>query len=88
MKGGETNWFNLGTGIGLSVKEIIDMAEQVTGMKVPVKYGDRREGDPARLIANPKKAKDILGWEAKYKDAKAVVETAWKWATGPRKGHF
>ena len=88
MKGGETNWFNLGTGIGLSVKEIIDMAEQVTGKKVPVQYGDRREGDPARLIANPKKAKDILGWEARYKDAKAVVETAWKWATGPRNGHF
>ncbi len=88
MNGGETNWFNLGTGIGLSVKEIIDMAEQVTGKKVPVQYGERREGDPARLIANPKKAKDILGWEAQYKDAKAVVETAWKWATGPRNGHF
>lgn len=86
--GGDTNWFNLGTGLGLSVKEILDTVEKVTGKKVPVRYGPRREGDPPYLIANPQKAKDILGWEAQYKDAGAIVETAWKWMTGPRGGHF
>lgn len=88
MKGGETNWFNLGTGLGLSVLEIIKAAEQVTGKKAPVKYGPRREGDPPRLIANASKAKEILGWEAKHKDALHIVETAWKWETGPHNGHY
>ncbi|MCC8020595.1 MAG: UDP-glucose 4-epimerase GalE [Akkermansia sp.] len=88
MKGGETNWFNLGTGLGLSVKQIIDAAEQVTGKKVPVTYGARREGDPPRLIADARKAKEILGWEAKCKDARHIVETAWKWETGPHGGHY
>lgn len=88
MKGGETNWFNLGTGLGLSVRDILETAERVTGKKVPVRYGPRREGDPPYLIANPTKAKEILGWEAQVKDAGAIVETAWKWMNGPRKGHF
>ena len=83
MKGGATECFNLGTGLGLSVREILETAEKVTGKKIPVRYGPRREGDPPRLIANPKKAKEILGWEARCKDAGAIVETAWKWMTGP-----
>lgn len=88
MKGGDTNGFNLGTGLGLSVREILDTVERVTGQTVPVKYGPRREGDPPRLIADPTKARDILGWEAKYKDASAIVETTWKWMTGPRAGRY
>lgn len=88
MNGGETNAFNLGTGKGLSVKQIIDTAERVTGQKIPVKYGDRRPGDPAMLIAEPTKSRKILGWEAKYKDADKIVETAWQWMSGSRKGHF
>lgn len=88
MKGGATECFNLGTGLGLSVREILETAEKVTGKKIPVRYGPRREGDPPRLIANPKKAKEILGWEARCKDAGAIVETAWKWMTGPRRGHY
>ena len=88
MKGGETNWFNLGTGKGLSVKEIIDAAEKVTGKKAPVTYGDRREGDPPRLIADARKAAEVLGWVPKYQDAHKIVETAWKWFNGPRGGHY
>lgn len=88
MRGGETNAFNLGTGKGLSVREIINTAERVTGRTIPVIYGDRRAGDPARLIADPEKARKILGWVAKYQNAEEIVETAWKWASGPRKGHF
>ncbi len=88
LKGGETNWFNLGTGKGLSVKQIIDAAEKVTGMKAPVSYGPRREGDPARLIADARKAADVLGWIPKHQDAQYIVETAWKWFNGPRGGHY
>ncbi len=88
LKGGETNWFNLGTGKGLSVKEIIDAAEKVTGLKAPVTYGERREGDPARLIADSSKAAEILGWIPAYQDATKIVETAWKWHSGSRGGHY
>ena len=88
MKGGETNWFNLGTGNGFSVKQIIDAAEKVTGMKAPVTYGPRREGDPPRLIADSRKAAEILGWIPKYQDVTQIVETAWKWHNGPRGGHY
>jgi len=88
MKGGETNWFNLGTGNGFSVKQIIDAAEKVTGMKAPVSYGPRREGDPPRLIADSRKAAEILGWIPQYQDVTQIVETAWKWHNGPRGGHY
>ncbi|MBK1833258.1 UDP-glucose 4-epimerase GalE [Roseibacillus ishigakijimensis] len=87
-EGGDSLRCNLGTGLGVSVREILDAAQEVTGQEVPVVYGDRRAGDPARLIADPIRAKEILGWEAEHKDAKAMVESAWQWMTGPRNGQF
>ena len=79
---------NLGTGTGVSVRQIIDLAESVTGQKVPVVLGARREGDPPELVGNPAKAKAVLGWEARYRDPRAMVESAWAWLTGPRKGRY
>jgi UDP-glucose 4-epimerase len=70
---------NLGTGQGFSVKEIIATAEKVTGKKAPVTYGPRRPGDAIALYANPKLAKDLLGWEAKHKDPLSIVQSAWNW---------
>lgn len=70
---------NLGTGIGTSVKEIIDAAEDVTGKKVPVVYGQRRAGDPAKLFASNTMAKEVLGWNPKYTDVKDIIKTAWDW---------
>lgn len=70
---------NLGTGIGTSVKEIISAAEIVSGKKCPINYTPRREGDPARLYADNKKAKEILSWEAKYTDIKDIIKSAWDW---------
>lgn len=87
-KGGETTPVNLGTGRGFSVNEIIKTAEAVTGKTIPVSYGPRREGDPPELIANPAKAKAVIGWEAQHKDPRAHIESAWKWMTGPRKGRY
>ena len=86
--GGESIQCNLGTGVGISVKEIIDVAEKVTGKKVPVTYGERRAGDAERLVADPQIAKDLLGWEAQQKDVRAMVESAWKWISGERGGRF
>lgn len=87
-KGNATTAVNLGTGRGFSVKEIISVAESVTGKKIPVTFGPRRAGDPPELVANPAKAKEVLGWEALHKDPRSHIETAWKWMTGPRKGRY
>ncbi len=70
---------NLGTGNGFSVKQIIGAAEKVTGRKVPVTYGPRRAGDAIALFANPARAKELLGWEARHKDPETIIASAWKW---------
>lgn len=88
MEGGDSIRCNLGTGVGVSVKQIIDAAEEVTGKKVPVKYGPRREGDPPQLLADPRMAKEVLGWEAAHKDVREMVKPAWAWICGPNGGHF
>ncbi len=88
IEGGDSIQCNLGTGVGISVKEIIDIAEEVTGKKVPLSYGERRAGDPAQLVADPKMAKDVLGWEASRKDARSMIETAWKWMSASHGGRF
>ncbi len=70
---------NLGTGRGHSVREVIRAAEEVTGRKVPVKEGPRRPGDPPLLVAAADKARRELGWEPRYTELRAIVETAWNW---------
>ena len=77
--GGESDVFNLGSGKGFTVKEIIEAAEKVTKKKIKIEYGARREGDPAQLIASGAKAKKILGWKPRYTDIKKILSTAWKW---------
>ncbi len=77
-RGGEGGAYNLGTGQGASVKEVIDVAERVSGRRVPVTYGARRAGDPALLVASPEKAKRELGWQAKRSSMDAIVEDAWR----------
>lgn len=79
FKDKKSDFINLGTGIGNSVKEIIVAAEEVTGKKVPVVYGERREGDPAKLFANNEKAQKVLGWKIKYSNVKDIIKTAWDW---------
>ena len=78
--GGETNFFNLGTKNGNSVKEVFAVCEEVTGNKIPLEICSRRDGDPATLVADNKKAKEIFGWEP-VNDLKYSVETAFKWET-------
>jgi UDP-glucose 4-epimerase len=87
-KGGASDVFNLGTGKGYSVKEVIDIAEKVSGKKVPVEIGERREGDPPFLVANAMKANTTLGWTPKYIDLTETIRTAWAWENGPNNGRF
>ena len=72
---------NVGTGRGVSVKEIIDIAGRVTGKSIPVVYGSRRPGDPARLVADVQFAKELLGWKAAYPDVQDAIRSAWSWMT-------
>jgi len=76
--GGETNFFNLGTGDGNTVKEVFAACEKVTGQKIPVEMCPRRAGDPASLVADSTKAKKILGWQP-VKSLEYSIQTAYKW---------
>lgn len=79
MKGGENNIFNLGNGVGFTVKEVIDTARKVTGHPIPAQRDSRRPGDPAQLIASSEKAKSVLGWKPEHAALEHIIETAWKW---------
>lgn len=79
INGGESDIFNLGNGVGFSVKEVIETAKKVTGKEIKVVEEDRRAGDPAVLIASSEKAKKVLGWNPQYNELSTIIETAWKW---------
>ncbi|MGB8013690.1 MAG: UDP-glucose 4-epimerase GalE [Terriglobales bacterium] len=71
--------YNLGNGQGFSVREVVEVARQVTGHAIPVIESPRRSGDPAVLIASSEKIRRELGWQPKFPDLKTIVESAWQW---------
>ena len=71
--------FNLGSGSGFSVREIIDVAGRVTGRKIPVVEAPRRPGDSAVLIASSEKINCVLGWQPRHSDIEAILRSAWEW---------
>ncbi len=79
LKGGESNVFNLGNGVGFTVKEVIDVARKVTGHPIPAEVSPRRAGDPAQLVASSEKARTVLGWKPQYADLETIVSSAWDW---------
>jgi UDP-glucose 4-epimerase len=80
LGGGTSDQFNVGTSTGHSVMEMIKVVESVTGQKVPYIIGQRREGDPPRLVADSAKLRTKLGWTPRYPDLPAIIEHAWKFA--------
>ena len=76
LAGGASGAYNVGTGVGYSVLEVIHAAEQVTAKKVPVEIGPRREGDPPVLVADPTLLRSTFGWNSHY-DLRDIVSTAW-----------
>ncbi len=70
--------YNLGNGKGFSVKEVIEAARVVTGHPIPAKVGDRRQGDPAVLVASSQLAKEKLGWQPQYNDLQTIISDAWR----------
>lgn len=71
--------FNLGNGEGYSVRQVVELVSEVTGMQVPFETADRRAGDPAVLVASSAKAKELLGWEPQRPQLKTIIEDAWRW---------
>ncbi len=77
--GGESSVFNLGSSRGFSVKEIVDMAQNVTGKEIPATIGKRRPGDPSILVASSEKAKNVLGWKPEKTNIERIIQDAWNW---------
>lgn len=78
-KGGKNDIFNLGSSTGYSVKEMVEASRKVTQHPIPVVIEQRRQGDPAVLIASSEKAQKVLGWTPKITDVETIIESAWKW---------
>jgi UDP-glucose 4-epimerase len=83
----KSEFYNLGTGGGSSVREVIDTARRVTGHKIDVVEQARRAGDPPRLIASSEKIKRELGWEPRFQNLETIVQSAWDWHLKHPKGY-
>ena len=77
--GGKSDIFNLGNGVGYSVREVIDTARRITGHPIPAIEAPRRAGDPARLVASSEKAKKVLGWKPVHDSLDDIIQSAWSW---------
>jgi UDP-glucose 4-epimerase len=79
LKISKSDSFNLGTGGGTSVKEVIEACRRVTGHEIPAVAKPRRPGDPARLVASSEKVTRELGWKPQFQNIDSIVESAWRW---------
>ncbi len=79
LNGGDSAAFNLGTGVGTTVKEIADAVERAAGRPLPRRIGPRRAGDPPALVASNAKARAVLGWEPRHSAIDEIVGSAWRW---------
>ena len=87
MKEKKSTYFNLGSGEGYSVLEMIEAAKKVTQLPIKATIKGRRAGDPARLIASSSKARQVLGWEPKYTNVEDIIASAWKFHLSHKEGY-
>jgi UDP-glucose 4-epimerase len=85
--GGDSQYLNLGNGTGYSVLEVIEAARKVTGLEVPFEKAPRREGDPARLVGDARRARETLGWEPKRPALEEIIGSAWEWQKAHPQGY-
>jgi UDP-glucose 4-epimerase len=78
MREDQSQIFNLGTGRGSSVQEVVDAARRLSGVDIPIEYTSRRPGDPVAIYADNTKARELLGWQPQY-GLEEIVSTAWQW---------
>ena len=79
LAGHKSDFINLGTGQGYSVRQVIDTASRITGREIPYEATARRPGDPAVLIASNEKAAKVLGWQPRYPELDDIISSAWSW---------
>ena len=87
QKGNSSDFFNLGNGQGFSVNEVIEATRKVTGKDFEVKIAPRRAGDPSKLVADAKKAREVLGWNPEFADLETIIQSAWNWHQNKPKGY-
>jgi UDP-glucose 4-epimerase len=87
MKASGANFYNLGTGGGTSVQEIIDICREITGREIKTVKRPRRPGDPPRLIASSEKIRRELGWVPQFQDVRTIVQSAWDWHVAHPNGY-
>lgn len=85
--GGKSEFVNLGNGGGYSVKEVIEAARKITGVNIEATIAPRRAGDPSRLVADAKKAREVLGWNPKFPEIEKIIESAWTWHSANPNGY-
>lgn len=85
VAGAESAAYNLGNGTGFSVKQVIDIAKEVTGKNIAVIMGNRREGDPAHLVADSQLAKKMLKWQPQYAELSTIISHAWQYTISYKK---
>ena len=78
-KNGDSEFINLGNGSGYSVKEVVEAARKVTGKEIKAEIAPRRAGDPSKLVADAKKAREVLGWNPQFPAIENIIESAWEW---------
>lgn len=76
---GDSRRYNLGNGVGFTIREVLDTIYKVSGKEVPADDAPRRPGDPARLIASSEKIRNAWGWQPEYPELETIVQTAWAW---------
>jgi UDP-glucose 4-epimerase len=75
----QSNIFNVGTSEGISVKELVEQAQKITGQTTQIQIAPRRPGDPPFLVADNTKITQTLNWRPRYSDVSTILESAWKW---------
>lgn len=86
-RGGDSTAYNLGSGTGFSVRQVVEIAREVTGREIPAVMGTRRAGDPAVLVASSEKIRRELGWTPQYDNLRDIISSAWKWHESHPKGY-
>jgi UDP-glucose 4-epimerase len=86
-RGGQSEFINLGNGHGYSVQEVIETARRVTGRDIEARIEPARPGDPSRLVADARKAREVLGWKTQHPELEAIIRTAWEWHESHAEGY-